>query len=414
MAKSERKAKRNLNGVGTFDYIKTKKLWRGRVLLDGVRHQLYGKTRAIVHQRIKGLPEELRLKTEAARQAEEEAKEKARRAKEETTVADYLTHWLTEVKLEHRPNTYENYEIMVRKHLIPRIGDRNLNELTSNDISATWLDMLEDGYSASVIEHCHARLTTAYNVAIDKGTLGVTINPTLKAKKPSVEKEEVNPLDPDNVELLLDAVEGTDYFSVIHTALNTGMRRNELLALRWSDIDLGAGTISVHRQIYRAKGATSYHPLKTKNSRRFISLPPESVQHLNKEWERQVDMGHKASGNSPVFIRPTGEQILPNGLTHAFTRIVTQIAERQAAKLTEETKITVDAEDIGISKNHFHDLRHTHASRLYAQGWPDVVISKRLGHATVAITMEIYVHIRPTMEKDYIQNYTTHPTKTWV
>ena len=99
---------------------------------------------------------------------------------------------------------------------------------------------------------------------------------------------------------------------------------------------------------------------------------------------------------------------LPNGLTHAFKRIVIQIAETQASALG------VDVQDILIGENHFHDLRHTHASILYAQGTPDVVISKRLGHATVAITMEIYVHIRPTMEKDYIKNYKVHPTKTWV
>ncbi len=119
-------------------------------------------------------------------------------------------------------------------------------------------------------------------------------------------------------------------------------------------------------------------------------------------------LGYKFVGSSPVFIRSTGEQILPNGLTHGFKRIATQIAETQASKLG------AAAADIAIGKNHFHDLRHTHASILYAQGTPDVIISKRLGHATVAITMEIYVHVRPTLEKDYIQNYKVHPTKTWV
>ena len=103
--------------------------------------------------------------------------------------------------------------------------------------------------------------------------------------------------------------------------------------------------------------------------------------------------GYNVDGDSPVFRNThTGEALLPNTITHEYAKI---------------------AKRIGLNTK-FHDLRHTHASRLYAQGVPDVVISKRLGHATVAITMEIYVHIRPTMEKDYIQNYSTHPTKTWV
>ena len=159
-------------------------------------------------------------------------------------------------------------------------------------------------------------------------------------------------------------------------------------------------------------GVTTYHPLKTKNGRRSITLPLEALEHLRKQLERQIDngklYGYKVIGNSPVFIRSTGEQILPESLTHAFKNIVDQIAKERAYSLG------VDLEEISLSKNHFHDLRHTHASILYAQNTPDVVISKRLGHASVAITMEIYVHIRPTMEKDYIQNFSLHPTKTWV
>jgi integrase len=405
MAKSVNKSKRNLNGNGSVDYQKALNLWRGRRWLQGKRHVIYSKTQAGANHKLKNLPETLEAKAlEEARKAESDKR---------TTVADYLNHWLaTEVKLKSRANTYDNYERMVRVHLIPKLGRFFLNELTSDDISDKWIEMIEEGCSPSLIEHCHARLTTAYNVAIDKGTYGVIINPTLKATRPSVEKEEVNPLSTEDYELLLDTVRDTDYFSIIHTALHTGMRRNELLALRWNDIDLAMGAISVHRQVYRSKGVTAYHPLKTKNARRFISLPPEALQHLTKEWERQIDKGklhgYKIIGNSPVFRRSTGEEILPNGLTHAFKQIVNRIAEERA------TELGVSLEDISLSKNHFHDLRHTHASILYAQNTPDVVISKRLGHATVAITMEIYVHIRPTMEKDYIQNFSLHPTKTWV
>ena len=89
-------------------------------------------------------------------------------------------------------------------------------------------------------------------------------------------------------------------------------------------------------------------------------------------------------------------------------RIVSKIVREQASELG------VDVEDIAIGKNHFHDLRHTHASMLYEQGTPDMVISQRLGHANVTITMEIYTHIRPTMQRDYIKNFSLHPTRTWV
>ena len=147
--------------------------------------------------------------------------------------------------------------------------------------------------------------------------------------------------------------------------------------------------IYLSRSIYRAKGGvTEDQPTKTKSGRRAIDLTPPSVIHLRELWERQnVDAlfyGYQVTDNSPVFIRRTGEPLLPDALTHVFKKIVRKL---------------------GLDDVRFHDLRHTHATIMLLQGVHPKVVQERLGHSKMSTTMDIYSHVVPSMQKDAVKRF---------
>ena len=254
--------------------------------------------------------------------------------------------------------------------------------------------MSTEGYSPTLIEHVHVVLLTALKDAVKRHL--ITTNPMENITKPRVEREEIRPLTDSEVQIVLNTLTDTEYYDIVLIALHTGMRRNELLGLRWNDINLDMASISVNRSIYRAHTTTVTTPPKTRSGSRSIDLAPDAVIHLRDMFNGQVTNGlmhgYAPRGDSQVFIRTTGEALLPTGLTHGFKKTL-----RYIAGTNPEYDVLRHAK--------FHDLRHTHASDLYEQGVPDKVISERLGHSRVSITMDIYTHIKPTMQKNYIKDF---------
>ena len=183
--------------------------------------------------------------------------------------------------------------------------------------------------------------------------------------------------------MLLQAAESTPYNTCIFTAVYTGLRRSELLGLRWCDIDLDLATLSVVQTLHQIKNGTYiFGKPKTKGSRRQIALSPSLAILLRKHKEKQefdrILLGKPLSPTGLVFSNPDGRPLRPNSVSRAFERIV---------------------KSLGFEGIRFHDLRHTHATLMLQQGIHPKIVSERLGHSSVAITLDIYSHVLPGLQE---------------
>jgi len=365
--------KRRLNREGSISFNTSKGLWVATITHEGKRLFRYGGTKKAVMDKLNAL----KRKQDDGIQLVSSG----------MSMKDYLNGWLEMVKPTLRHKTYDAYESFTRVHLIPRLGHIKLNKLAPEHINRAWSRMLKEGHSATLVQHCHLRLSKALHDAEDRKL--IANNPMQFVAKLRVEAKEVNPLSLEEIPQVLEVAKGTEYYSIIHTALHTGMRRNELLGLRWKDINLEEAVLHLSRSIYRAKGGVTEHQTtKTKSGNRPIDLTPSSAIVLRKQWELQkgeaILHGYKMTGNSPVFIRTTGEPLLPYAVTHGFKQIVRKL---------------------GLDDVRFHDLRHTHATIMLLQGVHPKVVQERLGHSKMSTTMDLYSHVMPSMQKDAVQRF---------
>ncbi|MBT9142762.1 MAG: putative defective protein IntQ [Syntrophomonadaceae bacterium] len=195
--------------------------------------------------------------------------------------------------------------------------------------------------------------------------------------------QEMATLTPNDVNRMLDAVRDTRYYVPFYTAIYTGLRRSELLALRWFRVDLELATLSVVETLHRLKNREFvFGQPKSKRGRRLITLSPSLAILLREhkagqEFERML-LGKPLSPNDLVFSTPDGSPLKPDCITQAFTRIT---------------------RSIGLYGVRFHDLRHTHATLMLWQGIHPKVVSERLGHSSVAITLDTYSHVLPGLQE---------------
>ena len=241
--------------------------------------------------------------------------------------------------------------------------------------------MLKEGKSASVVEHAHLRLSKALNDAMKRQL--IYRNPCQAVSPPRVYRQEVRPPSSEAMHRLLEAARDTEYYEALHIAFYTGLRRGELLALRWGDIDLDMATTSVSRTMYRAKGGQSvFTEPKTAKGRRLVSLTPSSVLVLKALRERQkadrVFLGYQVIEDSPVFCYRKGSPMLPRAFSGAFRKIMLRA---------------------GLEGYRLHDARHAHATLMLRQGVHPKVVSERLGHARIGITLDTYSHVTPGLQE---------------
>jgi integrase len=215
----------------------------------------------------------------------------------------------------------------------------------------------------------------AFSAAVKWGV--VAVNPVAAAEPPRVPHTEIEILTPGEIKTVLAALRGRPLCPVAVLALATGMRRGELAALRWGDVDFDGGKIRVERSLEQTNAGLTFKSPKTKAGRRTVSIPTSIVAELRRHWSKQqqqrlvLGMG-KAGADDLVFARPDGRPWAPDSLTSAWQKAVATL------KLPTVT---------------LHALRHTHVSQLIAAGLDVVTISRRVGHSNPTITLGVYAHL---------------------
>ena len=207
-------------------------------------------------------------------------------------------------------------------------------------------------------------------------------NPCQGVSPPRADGKELHPPDAAAIHRILEATKNTEYYEALYTAFYTGLRRGEILALRWRDVDLDMATISVNRSIYRGRGGKSiYQDPKTAKGRRLVSLTPSTALMLRSLRERQqahgLLLGYIVNEDSQVFRYHDGRPILPRGFSGAFTKCMHRA---------------------GLEGYRLHDSRHAHATLMLRQGVHPKIVQERLGHAKVETTLNIYSHVTPGLQ----------------
>jgi len=302
------------------------------------------------------------------------------------TVGEYLNRWLKDVKDTVRESTYERNDQLVRLHIRPALGRIKLKALTIAHARWFYRERLNSGLAPATVHKIHIVLHKALKAAVADGLTPRNVAAGLKL--PRITREEIDPLSPEETRRLLDAASGDRLQALYVLAIATGLRQGELLALKWEDVDLERGVLRVRRTLTRVGGKVSLGEPKTKNSRRSVNLTAAALQavqsHLSRQLEEMERMGSLYRPGSLVFANEVGGIINPSNLRNrSFARLL------KRAGLPPDTR--------------FHDLRHTCATLLLSRNVNPKIVSEMLGHSSIAITLDTYSHVLPTMQESAIR-----------
>jgi integrase len=297
------------------------------------------------------------------------------------TVSDWLEAWLK--ALEISPKAKERYTEIVRCYLTPALGQVQLTKLTPIQIQEAYSGFCrKDGTSLapSTRRYIHVILKSALGSAVEQQLL--VRNPADAFKKLArIERKEISTLTVEQSIKLLNSIRHMHIYWPVLLALTTGMRRGEILALRWRNVDFAKGTLRVVQSLEQTKSAIRFKDCKTGRNR-AITLPgfvlDELRQHKAQQAEALLRLGVRQSGETLVCCREDGEPKQPRSLTHEFAQVIGRMKP----------------------KVRFHDLRHSHATQLLADGVHPKIAQERLGHSTITTTMDLYSHVTETMQSD--------------
>lgn len=302
------------------------------------------------------------------------------------TLGRFLSDWLGEIEVS--ATTLHRYKQLVEGYLVPALGGHVLSRLTPAQIDhayAGWKaegrrDGKPGGLSPRTRLHLHRVLMTALKAAVRKQLLAR--NPAEAANAPKI-KERFRPamLTPDQANRLLDGLAHTRLHMPVLLALATGMRRGEILAVRWRDIR--GSVLQVERSLAHVKEKSFFKEPKS-GKPRSVTLPAFALEglaaHRKKQAEELLKLGVRQTAETLVCCRYDGKPLHPLSLTHEFSRLVKGMKD--------------------VPRIRFHDLRHSHASALLAANVHPKIVQERLGHSTIAITMDLYSHVTETLQED--------------
>lgn len=363
----ERRAKGRSNGEGSiYESPKGSGIWHAQVRVDG------------------GAPKRRRAKSqrearEKLKQMLAELEQGVNLAAPQPTVEQWCTTWLETFAVNLKPKIKEDYAAVVRRYIKDtRLGRRKLGQLTPADVQA-WVNDLNKKISAQTVRNAHARLHKALAVAVRQRYISKNVADEIEL--PSVRTPPIQPFDFEQARALLTALKGHRWESLYWLALNLGMRQGELLGLTWESLNLDAGTLRVSQQLQRIKhpeGGKMFvlQTTKTRAGERVLQLDADLVALLREH--RRVQAEEAALRGAAwknrfglVFVTDTGAPIHFSDLVKQFKGSLKKA---------------------GLPAIRFHDLRHTAATLMLADGVPLVTVSKILGHSSPAITAVIYAH----------------------
>ena len=299
------------------------------------------------------------------------------------TVNEYFDNWLeTCAKPRVREHTFNGYKDWLERYARPTLGEKKIANLKTMDIQMLYSAMTGRGLKSRSIEYTHAILRTALKQAV-KWNL-IMRNPCDFVELPRKERAEMRAFSKDEAIRFLKSAREDKFGTVFSFALATGMRPNEYLALKWSDIDFEKCTAVVRRSLaWQTGGGFTFNEPKTAKSRRTVPLPQSLVKQLNsfriKQAEHRLSLGAAYESLDMVFAAENGSPIHHRNL-----------AQRHLAKVLK---------DAGLPKFRLYDLRQSCATLLLAENENPKVVSERLGHASIVLTLDTYSHVLPDMQQ---------------
>ena len=317
-----------------------------------------------------------------------EVKEKLKKAIEENvgidygraktyTVGSWLEVWMENyAKVKLRPSTFKTSQGFLKNHIKPQIGSVPLAELTSLDLQRFYKHLLDGGrvdrieakkkpkgLAPKTVRNIHQMIGSAYNLAIEQHL--VTKNPTQGCALPKVEHKEMKTLTADQLSAFFQEARDSGVYELYYLDLATGLRRGELLGLKWTDVDLDRGVLKIQRAISRQDGKVVEAPLKTKNAYRTLPVSADAIDVL-------VQQRRKTGNSEWVFPSPSGGPMSPDSVLHMLQRVLKRA---------------------GLPRIRFHDLRHSCASLLINNGCGLKEVQEWLGHSDISTTANIYGHL---------------------
>ena len=307
-------------------------------------------------------------------------------SKEALSLGDYLDYWLKSYAQSNTsPNTYRGYEQIIRVHLKPGLGHIKLKELRPLQIQNYYLDKLVD-LSAQTVKHHHRLLSKAINDAVDWEFVDKNI--VLKAKPPKPKKFRPTFYSKEELDRLIEAAKSsTVYYPMIFSAGHTGARLGELRALQWTDIDFNNQRMSITKSAYQDKeGKVQIRDLTKGGKDRVIVVGIKLMNFLKSHYDRYQELkqslGDSFNPNDLVFFNSNGHYLNPRELHKAYKRAIKRA---------------------GLKDSRFHDTRHSHASILLQKNVHPKIVSERLGHSKIGITLDIYSHAIPSLQEQAVE-----------
>ena len=344
--------------------------WVAAITLENrKRRTFYGDTRKEVQEKLKTALHEQQQGTLATGPQQ--------------TLKVYLVNWLEQVcKVTVKPNTYKEYHTIVHHHLIPSLGYIALKKLTAEKVQAFNKQKQDEGLANRTVVLIHAVLRRALENAVKWGL--ISRNVAKLVSLPHIERYDAQTITSEQATKLLEVARGSRLEALLLVAVTTGMRRGELLALHWEDVDFDKGVIYVRRTMSWIKGyGYKESEPKTKSGRRQIVLPAVALEALKMHRiyrdEMRVKAGARWSENGIVFCNIYGGSFNPNKVLLLFGELL---------------------KEAGLPHMRFHDLRHSAATILLMAGIHPKVVQERMGHSTIAMTLDVYSHVLPSMQQE--------------
>jgi integrase len=349
--------KRRSRGEGSLFYHDHKGLWVSQITLpNGKRRIKYSKKQSIVREWLQTAQNELRQGFLPANDV--------------VTIGEFLTHYFETVGRETlRPRTQEMYASFLKVHIIPSLGRIKLKDLRPSDLQELYTKKLQSGLSRRSVQILHGIIRRCLNQAVSWGVIPRNVCHMVKAPRP--DKKAPAFYTSEQIKALLEAVKDHPYRLIYVLLCSGGFREGEVLGIHIEDWDGKNRTVNVRHTVVTLKGGMVISEPKTQSSKRAVVLP-KSVAH---EVNRYIEQLNRKQGL--IFTTRSGKPISPRNFIRHFKSVI---------------------KPAGLPDLSVHGLRHSHASLLLAEGVNPKIVQERLGHTSIALTLQLYSHTSPSLQ----------------